>query len=80
MRRAWIAIAAASLLGGCIRMNFDRCADDPPHPDCADLDAGPDGSVDGGVDAGTDASLDASLDAGSDASLDASLDADLDAS
>ena len=54
---ALLALAAA--LGGCLRVEFDRCDDDEPHPDCALLDgataagadaAAPDGSApDGGT-------------------------------
>lgn len=44
-------------LSGCLRVEFDRCDDDEPHPDCALLD--------GASDAGADASApDASADAG----------------
>jgi hypothetical protein len=42
---ALLALAAA--LGGCLRVEFDRCDDDEPHPDCALLD----GATDAGADA-----------------------------
>ena len=51
-----IGVLLVTALGGCLRVEFDRC-DDEPHPDCALLD--------GASDAGADASApDASADAG----------------
>lgn len=53
-----VLIAAATLalsLGGCLRLAFDRCDDEEPHPDCALVDGG-DG--DGGPDAGPQATKD----------------------
>lgn len=52
---ALLALAAA--LGGCLRVEFDRCDDDEPHPDCALLDGAVDASaVDASAaDAGADA-------------------------
>ena len=35
MRRAiLLVILTATLLGGCIRIDFDLCEEEPPHPDC----------------------------------------------
>ena len=51
MRRAgvvWVALA----LSGCLRVSFDRCAEVPPHPECAALAAGRDAAaLDAAVDA-----------------------------
>ena len=72
-----VAIAMAlvvSLTPGCLRTEFDLCAEDPPDPNCAFLDA-QDASGDAGVDAPADAGVDAPLDAGLDAGADAGLDA-----
>lgn len=44
MRRALLAAIAVALLGGCIRFEFDHCAEEPPHPECR-ADAGPDASA-----------------------------------
>ena len=48
MRVVFAALLAIAL-SGCIRMDFNLCDDDPPHPEC--LDAGTDAAVDGGPDA-----------------------------
>ena len=48
MRRRFLmllVVFAALTLGGCLRLEFDLCDQDPPHPDCLD------GSIDGGEDA-----------------------------
>jgi len=68
LRLRWLAfVSALTLLSGCIRMDFDLCDDDPPHPECAD--AGQDGGTDAGAssDSGSDAGADAGSDAGADA-------------
>lgn len=52
---------------GCLRLSYDRCAGENPHPECDSIDASVvDASKDGGVPA--DAELDASEDELSDAS------------
>jgi hypothetical protein len=54
-----IALVLALGLSGCLRTHFDRCDDEPPHPDCAHIDgairddASMDASNDGQHDAGT---------------------------
>lgn len=53
-----VAIALALAASGCLRQNFDLCAEDPPHPDCALLDAAAPDASDG-------ATSDAALDGGS---------------
>ncbi len=50
-----LSIALALFAAGCLRTKFDLCAQDPPDPQCAYLDAGADAPV---SDAGADASLD----------------------
>jgi len=93
LRRATLALAVALplSLAGCIRLNFDLCDQDPPHPDC--LDGGADAGVDSGpdldaahpdadIDAGPDldaAQPDADIDAGSDLDAGPDLDAGTDA-
>lgn len=54
-RNLLISFALALTVSGCLRVEFDRCDDEAPHPDCALLDgaaqdAGPDASA---PDAGT---------------------------
>ncbi len=44
-----IALALGFAASGCLRQNFDLCDEDPPHPDCARIDAGPDAGLDGGA-------------------------------
>ncbi|MCB9593059.1 MAG: hypothetical protein H6719_10030 [Sandaracinaceae bacterium] len=83
MRRLLLAALLTTSLGGCIRHEFDLCAETPPHPDCSDAgdgtDAGPGPTPDAGTDAGSDAGSDAGTDAGSDAGTDAGSDAGTDA-
>lgn len=50
-RNLLIAIALALSLAGCLRLEFDRCDDEEPHPDCALVDGALDGALDGGPDA-----------------------------
>lgn len=38
---------------GCLRVNFDRCDDDEPHPDCALIDGATPADADGQHDAGS---------------------------
>jgi hypothetical protein len=40
---ALVLLACGVLLGGCLRLKYDRCAQLPPHPECLDAgtDAGP---------------------------------------
>lgn len=64
--RACLALLLVSLvLPGCLRTRIDRCAEIPPHPECAALDAGRDAPADdaGASDAPAE---DAPTDAGSD--------------
>jgi hypothetical protein len=43
MRPLLVLLAlAAPMLGGCLRTRVDLCAQVPPHPECAYLDAGRD--------------------------------------
>ena len=78
----WAALCFCLALAGCLRVDIDRCGDDPPHPECALLDGGGDGAIadsalrDGGtVDGGHQ---DGAVDGGApgDASPDASRDAE----
>jgi len=39
----WLVLLFCLALAGCLRVDIDRCSDDPPHPECALLDGGPDG-------------------------------------
>lgn len=50
MARYLLIIVLALATSGCLRMQFDRCDDQEPHPDCALLDGA---TRDGGADAGT---------------------------
>lgn len=50
--------AALALAPGCLRNEFDLCAGDAPHPDCALLDAGPDAGPSDAGQLGQDASAD----------------------
>ena len=34
----WAALCFCLALAGCLRVDIDRCGDDPPHPECALLD------------------------------------------
>ena len=45
VRRAWLVLVAAGMAmwPGCLRVRFDRCAEDPPHADCVDGSAPADG-------------------------------------
>lgn len=70
----------AAVQAGCLRLSYDLCEGETPHPECAALDAGRDAGKDGGEldeDAGApelDASMeDASIEDGSteDAALEA---------
>lgn len=73
MRRAsFVGVFLVALaLTGCLRTRVDLCAQVPPHPECAILDAGRDAPVtdapaDGPVadDAPADAGVDGAVDAG----------------
>ena len=47
--RCILAALLTIALSGCVRIDFNLCDDDPPHPEC--LDAGTDAAVDGALDA-----------------------------
>lgn len=65
MRALVLMLVMGALASGCLRTRFDLCAQDPPDPACAYLDAGDvrDAGIDGGADAGSVS------DAGSDADV-----------
>lgn len=43
MRAARLTLLLGALaLGGCLRTAFNRCTEEPPHPECAFLDSGVD--------------------------------------
>jgi hypothetical protein len=48
MRALGLALLLAAA-PGCLRNRIDRCAEIPPHPECAPLDAGRDATSDGEV-------------------------------
>ena len=85
--RGLLIVLLPFLLSGCIRFDFDLCADEPPHPDCVDsgpprdsgVDAGADSGVDAGTDSGVDAGTDSGVDAGADSGVDAGTDSGVDA-
>jgi hypothetical protein len=58
MRRVLALALALALTPGCLRNKFDLCAQDPPDPNCAYLDA-QDASGDAGIDAPSDVGGDA---------------------
>ena len=55
MRALFFVLVVGALASGCLRNKFDLCAQDPPDPNCAYLDAT---AIDGGVDAALDATTD----------------------
>jgi hypothetical protein len=52
MRALLFVVVIGALASGCLRNKFDLCAQDPPDPNCAYLDASNDAVE---SDAGTDA-------------------------
>lgn len=48
--RVWLALVVGLAVPGCLRTRIDRCAEIPPHPECAALDAGRDAPADAPVD------------------------------
>jgi hypothetical protein len=55
MRALVVAVVIGMLASGCLRNKFDLCAQLPPDPNCAYLDASTDASADAGLDASIDA-------------------------
>jgi hypothetical protein len=55
--RVWLIAMMLVLTPGCLRTKFDLCAQDPPDPNCAYLDA-QNASGDAGVDAAVDVGAD----------------------